>query len=618
MATVYSLVCFGGLSGKTVTFTDAGDVVNLTNHGLRQGVTGVVFSTTGTLPTGITAGTTYYPRDGADANKFTIYPTKADALAGTNQRTFTGTGSGTHTVKSAYMLGLTAEQLARYGNSGSERIYNGLLAWVNARNPATSFDTDEVCEVGETYTDINSSLTYSVLSKSATITSMVNGVRSAAFHGGLPGSGYIYLNQNSGSSAIFINGYYHRVDGIEIIYKLINGASITTGALACFVTVSNCIFQGDTSKTGQKGLYCGAPGDYYNNMILNIGGTGVLVPIYAGVGARFYNNIVTKCTGIGISAEGSTQGLTYNNISVGNTEGNWGTWPTQKPAPRHHNNAGEPADKLTVTVSYATNANNITFPSAHRRVAGLPIIFTSSGTLPTVVATGQPLVAGAIYYVKTNVSSNVITISATDGGTVLAFSDNGTGTHYTTAVWSNDGSEKYLDLSTNSGNDVFINYSGNDFRPAETVGTPNVKALQVDNGISLDDGVDADIKGDVRPNYEAATYPTNYWDVGPFEFDHGNGLAPQQVTLSISGMTEGSILAVYKTSDGSAIISPTTIGASGSHSTTYSYTGNVQITVVVRKGTSGTKYLPYSAPGLITSTGFSLIVNQVPDGVLNG
>lgn len=95
MATVYSLVCFGGLSGKTVTFTDSGDVVNLTNHGLRQGVTGIVFSSTGSLPTGITAGTTYYPRDGADANKFTIYPTKTDALAGTNQVTFNNTGGGT-------------------------------------------------------------------------------------------------------------------------------------------------------------------------------------------------------------------------------------------------------------------------------------------------------------------------------------------------------------------------------------------------------------------------------------------------------------------------------------------------------------------------------------------
>lgn len=50
MAIVYSALCFGGRTGKTVTFTDAGDVVNLTAHGLRNGI-GVVFSTTGSLPT---------------------------------------------------------------------------------------------------------------------------------------------------------------------------------------------------------------------------------------------------------------------------------------------------------------------------------------------------------------------------------------------------------------------------------------------------------------------------------------------------------------------------------------------------------------------------------------
>lgn len=95
-------------------------------------------------------------------------------------------------------------------------------------------------------------------------------------------------------------------------------------------------------------------------------------------------------------------------------------------------------------------------------------------------------------------------------------------------------------------------------------------------------------------------------------------VAPKSVSITISGMAEGSVLAAYKISDGAAIISPTTIGATGSYSTTYSYTGDTQIEVVARKGTSGTKYLPYSAPGLITSTGFSLIVNQVIDGVLNG
>ena len=47
MSTVYSLVCWGGKDGKTVTMTIASPcVVSLANHGLRDGA-GVVFSTTG-------------------------------------------------------------------------------------------------------------------------------------------------------------------------------------------------------------------------------------------------------------------------------------------------------------------------------------------------------------------------------------------------------------------------------------------------------------------------------------------------------------------------------------------------------------------------------------------
>ena len=78
MATVHSLVCWGGRTGKTVTLTVASPcVVTSTNHGLRYG-TGLVFSTTGALPTGVTAGTTYYARYVA-ANTFHLYDTEAHA-----------------------------------------------------------------------------------------------------------------------------------------------------------------------------------------------------------------------------------------------------------------------------------------------------------------------------------------------------------------------------------------------------------------------------------------------------------------------------------------------------------------------------------------------------------
>lgn len=519
MATVYSLVCFGGFSGKTVTFTDAGDVVNLTNHGLRQGVTGIVFSTTGSLPTGITAGTTYYPRDGADANKFTIYPTKADALAGTNQVTFTGTGSGTHTVKSAYLLGLTSTQLARYGSSGSERIYDGLVAWHTARSAATDMYTDEVCEIGDAYSDIMTAtmLSATIPSAATLITSKINGQRSAAFHGGVPGSGYVFVSSVGSDTLLNVTAWDFVIDGIELHAKSSGKATLVLNQVGC--GAKRCILHGLSAAATANVVRFMRPVVFLENCLVYHGYRGILIDDYGNTrGAKLHNNLFTQCA-TGVHASGSSSAVfAHNNISFGNTT-NWSAIPSTG-IHAAFNNAGE------------------------------------SGNSPW---------------------------------------DTGTSTAITTIT---------------SGS--FVNTSTFDFRPASS------SAPQVNAGIEVY-GIEAiDLGDDVRPNYQPSVYPDEVWDIGPFEYDNGNGLAPQQVTLSISGMAEGSVMAVYKISDGTAIISPTTIGASGSHSTTYSYTGNVQIEVVVRKGSSGTKYLPYSAPGLITSTGFSLIVNQVADGVLNG
>jgi hypothetical protein len=68
-------------------------VVSRTAHGLSVGMT-ITFTTTGALPTGITAGTTYYVISaGFGANSFRISATDAGAAINT-----TGTQSGTHTL----------------------------------------------------------------------------------------------------------------------------------------------------------------------------------------------------------------------------------------------------------------------------------------------------------------------------------------------------------------------------------------------------------------------------------------------------------------------------------------------------------------------------------------
>lgn len=65
-------------------------------HGLTTGA-GVRVYSSGTLPSGLTANTTYYLREGADADKCTLYDTAAHAIAGgaTGLIAITNAGSGT-------------------------------------------------------------------------------------------------------------------------------------------------------------------------------------------------------------------------------------------------------------------------------------------------------------------------------------------------------------------------------------------------------------------------------------------------------------------------------------------------------------------------------------------
>lgn len=83
---------------STVTITNASPgVISWTAHGLHEG-SPVVFTTTGGLPTGLTAGTTYYvSKTGLTANAFSVSTSKANATAGTNVNT-SSAGSGTHTA----------------------------------------------------------------------------------------------------------------------------------------------------------------------------------------------------------------------------------------------------------------------------------------------------------------------------------------------------------------------------------------------------------------------------------------------------------------------------------------------------------------------------------------
>lgn len=94
-STLYNWLC----PTQTITFTVASSLVNWTGHPLTDWDR-VVFSTTGTLPTGITAGTTYYVRD-STANTF-----KLATVIGGSAVAMSGTPTGTNSVQAlGYGLG---------------------------------------------------------------------------------------------------------------------------------------------------------------------------------------------------------------------------------------------------------------------------------------------------------------------------------------------------------------------------------------------------------------------------------------------------------------------------------------------------------------------------------
>lgn len=81
----------GAISG-TFTFTAASNVVTATGHGLAVG-TRITVATSGTLPTGLVASTSYYVRQVLTADTFTLSATPYGAVFA-----ITGAGTGTHTA----------------------------------------------------------------------------------------------------------------------------------------------------------------------------------------------------------------------------------------------------------------------------------------------------------------------------------------------------------------------------------------------------------------------------------------------------------------------------------------------------------------------------------------
>ena len=128
-----------GSTTATVTITIATPgVVTWSSHNLSTG-TPVFFTTTGALPTGITASTTYYVI-AVDANTFRIATTLVNALAGTAVNT-SGSQSGTQTGnRNAITQALSVQSVTGVSNrSGADMLITGSQGTGNAAGGSIVF-----------------------------------------------------------------------------------------------------------------------------------------------------------------------------------------------------------------------------------------------------------------------------------------------------------------------------------------------------------------------------------------------------------------------------------------------------------------------------------------------
>jgi hypothetical protein len=256
--------------------------VTLTNHGLRN-ATGVAF-TSGTLPTvtgdALALNTIYYAKSIA-ANTFELY--REAAL--TNRIDFTSTGSSL-IMKSAYYLGLS--DTSRWDT----RIYDGLAAWRTGRTGALVQDY-EVAEIAQAFDEVvTASVNVNTPAGGVLITSMVNGVRSPAFHGGVVGAGYVLktLGTLSATPLLNLNIYSAEVDGLQFKSDSSFGVAALIRLSKTNTVARNCICNGYGTSTG-GGIDVQSTAFAYNNLCIN-NQIGISIVNY-GYGATGANNIVT-------------------------------------------------------------------------------------------------------------------------------------------------------------------------------------------------------------------------------------------------------------------------------------------------------------------------------------
>lgn len=344
MATVYSLICWGGLTGKTVSISASTDVVTLTNHGLRNGAK---LWPSGTLPAELNTSTPVYARS-TGANTFTLHASEAGAIANTEQITFAGSSTYAAVVLKSDLVASPStalstyglSDLSRWGSSGSERVYDSIRSWNTARSGANESDTEHL-EVGEAFDDKGAaSYTVSVPASRVVIKTAINGQRTPGFHGGIIGAGYVFECIGAATAFIAAAGSYRiEINGFSVVSSSAGSQScvVLNGTMCSAISI---IAYAKGTKTSGTAITLGGALSAAHNCIALDHYRGFITGTPYGYIAS--NCIATKCViGFGYQSTSSQRGFFYNNISVGNTT-NWTAQPTLFESAGY--NAGEVGD----------------------------------------------------------------------------------------------------------------------------------------------------------------------------------------------------------------------------------------------------------------------------------
>ncbi len=555
MAQVFSLVCWGGALGKSVTVSNTTDLVTLTSHGLRN-ATGVAF-TSGTLPTvtgtALALNTTYYAKS-ISSSTFELYYDSGL----TNKIDFTSTGSSL-VMKSAYYLGLSDK--SRWTTSGVERIYDGIAGWISGRSAALTTD-EEICEIGQAFTDTGTALrTVSIPSGRNTITTVVNGVRSGAFHNGVFGAAYIAAFNGGSFSGISLSRLGDVIDGIEI-----NQTSSAYAPNYALNLATNCVAKNLLIKSASNQSTVGVQNSGSSPEIHNSVVTGFATGFKQDAYQSFFK--FTNCV-----AYGNTTGFAYN--SAGGSAGN----------KAYVINCAS----LGNTTNWQASATDLT--AATNNLGGTGEAWTKSPGIRIETTDTAPFSA---------TFTSTSTLDLSPASVTSALVENGT--------------EFFGNLLTDIKGVVRPSYPGSNYNTAVTAGSFVAGLSYTIASVGTTDftliGASANTVGETFKATGAGTGTGTATlnaklDIGAYEFNLGYGAWPSTdyYGLAFTGLVSGSKVKVFTTGTDTELFSTASSGTTETWSVNSSSTATVDY-VILKAG-----YEPIRVTGITVTGG--------PDGILD-